>query len=132
MFGDANGASEYKFADETASATSKGLLMKTERFTATDVTVPTTTSASGWNNKFTAPDGKVYEKVNPRFFDVNGAVPKALVKGESYFCTYDLKIDGMIIDVSANAFPGTLMYRAPLRGNKILANQIGELLETAA
>lgn len=107
MFGDANGASEYKFEGGEVTADSKGLLMKTERFTATATTVPTTTSASGWNANFTAPDGKTYAKVNPKFFDANGQTPEALVVGQSYFCTYDLKIEGMIIDVSANAFPGT-------------------------
>ena len=87
-------------------------IMKTEKFVATDVTLPknnsgTYSDASGWSAKYTAPDGKLYEKKNPKFFDAKGATPSALVKGETYFCSFDVLVDGAIIDIGASAFPGT-------------------------
>lgn len=87
-------------------------IMKTEKFVATDVTLPknnsgTYSDASGWSAKYTAPDGKLYEKKNPKFFDVKGATPSALVKGETYFCSFDVLVDGAIIDIGASTFPGT-------------------------
>ena len=30
-----------------------------------------------------------------------------VIKGQTYFCSYDLLVDGAIIEVSANSFPGT-------------------------
>ena len=87
-------------------------IMKTEKFVATDVTLPknnsgTYSDASGWSAKYTAPDGKLYEKKNPKFFDAKGATPSALVKGDTYFCSFDVLVDGAIIDIGASTFPGT-------------------------
>lgn len=84
-------------------------IMKTEQFTATATTLPTeASSASGWSNVFTGPDGKSYKKVNPKFYDAEGKnVADALKVGERYFCSYDLKATGAVIEISANSFPGT-------------------------
>ena len=84
-------------------------IMKTEQFTATATTLPTeASSASGWSNVFTGPDGKNYKKVNPKFYDAEGKnVADALKVGERYFCSYDLKATGSVIEISANSFPGT-------------------------
>lgn len=87
-------------------------IMKTEKFVATEVTLPknnsgTYSDASGWSAKYTAPDGKLYEKKNPKFFDAKGATPSAFVKGETYFCSFDVLVDGAIIDIGASTFPGT-------------------------
>ena len=82
-------------------------IMKTEKFVATATTVPTTADASGWSAKYTAPDGKLYEKKNPKFFDAKGAIPEALVVGDTYFCSFDVLVDGAIIDIGASTFPGT-------------------------
>lgn len=82
-------------------------IMKTEMFTATDTAVPTDSSASGWNAKYSAPDGKLYDKKNPKFFDASGANPKTLTKGDTYFCSYDVLVDGAVIDIGASSFPGT-------------------------
>ena len=84
-------------------------IMKTEQFTATATTLPTAeASASGWSNVFTGPDGKNYKKVNPKFYDAEGKnVTDALKAGEKYFCSYDLKATGAVIEISANSFPGT-------------------------
>lgn len=87
----------------------KAYIMKTEQFTATSTTLPTeASSASGWSNVFTGPDGKNYKKVNPKFYDAEGKnITDALVVGERYFCSYDLKATGAVIEISANSFPGT-------------------------
>lgn len=103
-------------------------IMRTEQFT-TDATAATTlpteaasvtagTTVSGWNQIYTAPDGKRYVKKNPKFYDATGNVlvgsseePEA---GEvkwpastKIFCSYDLLVDGSVIEISANSFPGT-------------------------
>lgn len=82
-------------------------IMKTEKFVATATTVPTSTDASGWSAKYTAPDGKLYEKKNPKFFDAKGAIPETLTVGETYFCSFDVLVDGAIIDIGVSTFPGT-------------------------
>lgn len=87
-------------------------IMKTEKFVATAETVPTVSGstysdASGWSAKYTAPDGKLYEKKNPKFFDAKGATPSKFTTGETYFCSFDVLVDGAIIDIGASTFPGT-------------------------
>ena len=99
-------------------------IMKTEKFVATDTALPTEikttpqgsqqsvgtgnySDASGWSGKYTAPDGKLYNKKNPRFFDAKGAVVTQFTKGETYFCSFDVLVDGAIIDIGASTFPGT-------------------------
>ena len=94
MFG--NGSVDTYEGDEA-------LIMKTEQFIAT------ADENKGWNPKYSAPDGKNYEKVNPKFYDATGAVvaKTALVAGQKYFCSFDLKVEGAVIEISANSFPGT-------------------------
>ena len=83
-------------------------IMKTEQFVASATTLPVAgTSSAGWNHQYEAPNGKVYEKVNPKFYDANGNVATELKVGDKYFCTYDLKAEGAVIEISANSFPGT-------------------------
>ncbi len=120
----------------------KPYIMKTEIFTANaDGATPkkvseddesVALSSLGWSNIFEGPDGKQYKKLNPKFYDAYGKVVEQLKKGEKYFCSYDLKATGSVIEVSANSFPGTLLYRAPMWGSKIITNQFGELLEAIA
>ena len=98
-------------------------IMKTESFIATAAvesvingTAPT--GDFGWDKYFTAPDGKRYEKKNPKFYKADAAFKAnsdtelaepvtAITKDERYFCTYDLKVNGAVIEVSADSFPGT-------------------------
>ena len=84
-------------------------IMKTELFTFTGETSETkpTGNDDGWNTEYTAPNGKKYTKINPKFYDAEGKEAKNFTKGEKYFCSYDLLIDGNVIEVSANSFPGT-------------------------
>lgn len=83
-------------------------IMRTEIFTATAETLPTgEADASGWKYQYEGPNGKLYNKINPKFYDENDKVVTALVKDKKYFCTYDLKVEGSVIEISANSFPGT-------------------------
>lgn len=84
------------------------LIMKTEQFIATSTTLPTSDSASGWSSRLQGPDGKMYKKINPKFFDEKGDTATSLVVGKRYFCTYDIQVDGSVIEISATSFPGTL------------------------
>ena len=85
-------------------------IMKTEQFTATATELPTAEkSVSGWSNVFTGPDGKSYKKMNPKFYNAEGnnMTGQLLEVGQKYFCSYDLKATGAVIEISANSFPGT-------------------------
>ncbi len=92
-------------------------IMKTEQFTATDavdsIPVPAegevtiTAAIPGWNKNFISPDGKNYEKKNPKFYDAEGNRVSALVKDTKYFCTFDVLVNGSVLEISANSFPGT-------------------------
>ena len=83
-------------------------IMKTEQFIATGTELPKEgTSASGWSHLFEGPDGKLYTKKNPKFYDATGKNATVLVENERYFCSFDLLADGAVIEVSANSFPGT-------------------------
>lgn len=60
--------------------------------------------------KWTAPDGKVHNMINAQYYDAEGkklASKDEMVATEKYFCTFDLKASGAVIEVSANSFPGT-------------------------
>lgn len=59
--------------------------------------------------KWTSPDGKVHDMVNAQYYTAEGEkIEKvAMDKKEKYFCTFDLKASGAVIEVSANSFPGT-------------------------
>lgn len=99
------------------------LIMKTEVFTYTGTQRVAISSAEdttaktieGWNPYFTAPDGKKYKKLNPKFYEEGtdhtardgGKNTINLEPNTKYFCSYDLQVVGSVIDVSANSFPGT-------------------------
>ena len=105
MFGNGT-VTEY--TTTTGTGATNAFIMKTEQFTATATTLPDgTQDASGWKVKFEAPDGKLYTKYNPKFFDATGAVATTLTVGQSYFCSFDIKVNGAVIDISASSFPGT-------------------------
>lgn len=101
MFG--NGTVK-SFDSSSASGAEGDYIMKTIQVTVTeDGTDPT-------GEKWTGPDGKQYAMVNAKFYDAEGkaVAVKDLKKATGkYFCTFDLKAAGAVIDVSANSFPGT-------------------------
>lgn len=109
MFGNGT-VKDVANATETG-LTDKKLIMKTETFTAKSTTIPQqgATSIEGWDAYFISPDGKKYLKLNPKIFTVEGVevTSGTLTLDEKYFCTYDLAISGVVIDISANSFPGT-------------------------
>lgn len=98
-------------------------IMRTEQFTATkagqvstlvtiaqETSIATVTQDFGWSAKYEAPDGKIYNKLAPKFYsdsEIDGAEVKSFELGKTYFCTYDLKVSGAVIEISANSFPGT-------------------------
>ena len=92
---------------ETEGESTKAYIMKTEQFRCTASGTATSTQGNGWNAKFTAPDGKLYTKVNPKFYDADGKSVTTLAENTTYFCSFDLAVDGSVIDISANSFPGT-------------------------
>lgn len=106
MFGDGTVRTITPTTDEPA----KRYIMKTENFTAIHncsvddlLNVP----SHGFKVKYTAPDGKQYTKINPKFYDETGAPVNSVTIGSTYFCTYDLDATGGVVEVSANSFPGT-------------------------
>lgn len=109
MFG--NGTVKDVANATEAGLTNKKLIMKTESYTAKSPTKPTqgATGIDGWEAYFISPDGKKYLKLNPKFFTAEGVevTSGTLTSNEKYFCTYDLAISGVVIDISANSFPGT-------------------------
>ena len=93
----------------TTTSDNKNYIMKTEQFTLTSNAATTgALTGAGWNSMYTDPNGKVHEKVNPKFYDATGAsITTGFSNGQTYFCTYDLEGLGSIIEISANSFPGT-------------------------
>lgn len=110
MFGNGSvGAYNYSTSDSM-----NGLIMKTEVWTATN-NGGSATSAIGWDNYYHAGNGKKYIKENAKHYlaDAQGSTagasvtPTTFVKDEKYFCTFDIKVKGKVIEISANSFPGT-------------------------
>ena len=101
MFGNGS-VQEYNTADGNIA-----YIMKTEQFTATANAAGSSPTDAGWSDKYKGPDGKLYPKVNAKFYSADSTVIDSFVTGKTYFCSYDLKINGAIIEISANSFPGT-------------------------
>ena len=126
MFGDGKVKTLQKGVKDDTNGKPNAAIMKTEIFTyengpekdgkpdATNGQAPTEANKHGWNPKYTAPNGNVYTKINPKFYkaDTSGKEGKNITEGfevkQKYFCSYDLKIEGSVIEVSSNSFPGTL------------------------
>jgi hypothetical protein len=93
----------------------KAYIMKTEQFVATKAissgltgdTAGATASEAGWKAKYEGPDGKLYTKVNPKFYDEFGNKAEKFDKDSKYFCTFDIEVEGSVIEISASSFPGT-------------------------
>ena len=65
-----------------------------------------------------APDGKKHTMLNPKYYFADGSEAKPSQEGiitkgtsayanEKMFCSFDLRAEGAVIEVSANSFPGT-------------------------
>ena len=111
-------------ADTDTASNNKTVIMKTEQFTlkkdldGADITGTTgsgnnvvdNADGTGWSKKYTAPDGRTYNKLHPKFYKEDGSLvaSTALEQETTYFCTYDIEIkDATVIDISADSFPGT-------------------------
>ena len=62
--------------------------------------------------KWEGPNGKMYSMINPKYYDAEGAAIDTTKlteadQGKRYFCTFDIAIQGSVIEISANSFPGT-------------------------
>ena len=115
MFGDGK-VRNLKKGTAGEPGTANAAIMKTEIFTyKTSTPAPASiknlTSDNGWNPKYTAPNGAVYTKINPKFYAADDGANitelEKLENGQKYFCSYDLKIEGSVIEVSSNSFPGS-------------------------
>lgn len=115
MFG--NGLPVEYSQPATGTGPDSAYIMRTETFTY-DANV----SGSGWKVNYIA-HGSQYPKMNAKFYDAKGnfivgagegsaqSLPAStgFVQGQTYFCTYDLLVEGSayVVEVSANSFPGT-------------------------
>lgn len=101
------------FGNGSAATITGSSVMRTETFTATSA--GSSATAIGWNSQFIAPNGKTYEKINPKFYNANEVAQNksdvttvtSFEKGQTYFCSYDISVNGSVIDISADSFPGT-------------------------
>lgn len=89
------------FGNGTVDKMDNGRIMKTVQY------IPEADAAE--YSKWEGPDGKLYAIENAKYYDEVGAVvDKAnLKKDTKYFCTFDLRVNGSVIEISANSFPGT-------------------------
>ena len=103
MFGNGK-VKEFDSSSNTAADASADFIMKTIQITVTE-------DAKDPNGgKWIGPDGKQYEMLNAKYYDAEGknvAVGDLKAATGKYFCTFDLKAAGAVIEVSANSFPGT-------------------------
>ena len=107
----------YSYGDADNTSPTDTYIMKTETFTAASTATAGSTAATdistaaisaGWGTQYAGPDGKLYNKVNPKFYDATGATVSKFEEKKTYFCSFDLvTINGGIIEISANTFPGT-------------------------
>ena len=118
MFGNGQ-VKDVAASGETGDLSSTKLIMRTEQFVAkkdgaytegTGGSAGTITDGIGWSDKYEGPDGKTYTKINPKFYDATGENVVAFTQYTTYFCTYDLAIDGSVIEISANSFPGVYYF----------------------
>ena len=89
------------FGNGTVDKMDNGLIMKTVQY------IPVEDAAE--YEKWEGPNGKLYPIENAKYYDEVGAVVEKanLKKDTKYFCTFDLKVNGSVIEISANSFPGT-------------------------
>jgi hypothetical protein len=96
---------------------SSAFIMRTETFT-----YDASASDKGWKPYYIA-NGSQYAKRNAKFYSDKGSFiginsgesaatglpTSGFTDGETYFCTYDLLVEGSayVVEVSANSFPGT-------------------------
>ena len=91
-----------------ASVANASNIMRTEEFVTNSAGTTASASAIGWNPKYEGPNGKVYNKLNPKFYDATGVTVASFAADTKYFCSYDLVMQNEgIIEISAASFPGT-------------------------
>ena len=88
-----------KFEFDKAGDAAGKYIMKTIQFAYDEV--------KGVPTKWEGPNGKMYGMINPKYYDAEGNAVSEYEKGKRYFCTFDIAIEGSVIEISANSFPGT-------------------------
>ena len=144
-------APKYIMKTETFTISKLPASTTWQQITGTNGNVDTPFTGGGWSGIYTAPDGKTYKKQNPKFYTAEGNPITAVAtttpaegtyywpmaeitvtspetnkgiivsEGEKVFCTYDLNIDGSVIEISANSFPGTYYITGDKLHNCLLA-----------
>lgn len=106
MFGNGS-VTEYNTAKDDITKeggnASGNYVMKTLQFLCTE------TGEHPQDEKWEAPDGKMHKMINPKYYDAKGKkVEKtALAENTRYFVTFDVAVEGAVIEISASSFPGT-------------------------
>lgn len=109
------------YGNDTAD-NDEAYIMRTEIFVASadsDALPTGNEDQFGWKHQYEAPNGKLYNKINPKFYNADNTEvvkhnigtddePKEVFfeAGQKYFCSYDLEVKGSVIEISANSFPG--------------------------
>ena len=101
MFG--NGTNITHGTDSTNSAN----LMRTEIFTASSDVDSTGLANFISSYQFYDPAGNKHDISNGIIYDETGKAVSSLTSGKKYFISYNIKVVGSIIEISANSFPGT-------------------------
>lgn len=85
------------------------VIFKTMQFTATTTTEDTATGAP---TQWTDPQGKTHDISDASYYDATGVAATSFKQGEIYMMTFPLNVQGGVIEISANTFPGTLLLAA--------------------
>lgn len=109
MFGNGS-VTPFETAEAADSVTEKSnVIMKTVQFTCNKEEYPTT-----WTN----PAGREVAMINPKYYNEEGTLVATeenaetvfadeAYQGKKFFCTFDVRVSGSVIEISANSFPGT-------------------------
>lgn len=97
------------FGNGKVSTIENGKVMKTEVFStkASRASIAALKTSGDWKDEYEGPNGKIYTKQNSKFYDANGKSVAAFEANTKYFCTFDLNMNGSVIEIGANTFPGT-------------------------
>ena len=116
MFGNGTVKSVAEASDGAGADSGKLLIMRTEEFLSGPAagSDPLTAVGAGWASMYEGPNGKLYAKLNPKFYKEDGTyVGKGsttqVEANKKYLVTYDLAMaeSAGVIEISAASFPGT-------------------------
>lgn len=108
------------FGGQFQTVGGKQLIMRSE-FVTVQETIPKNQQIdlidlkqkTNYQTYYVGPQGNKYYKTSPKFFTADGVrvdgsnIKEDLTRGTTLLCSYDLSLEGMVLDVNANSFPGT-------------------------